>query len=363
MNQVLRKIKTGVLRGLARSGAMDAALSSAWRRSRLLILCYHGVSLTDEHLWNPELYVSAELLRARMRLLRDARCNVLPLDAAVAGLRASSLPPRAVAITFDDGMFDFRERAWPVLREFGFPATVYQTTYYTDFNRPIPRLTCSYLLWKARAGKLCLPEVEGLEEPAALAERDSRERILKLLDAHMAKHTLSGAGKDELAARVAGALGFDYDPFRKTRVLHCMTADEVAAVARDGADVQLHTHRHRTPFNREAFLREIDDNAERLRAWTGREPRHFCYPAGVYAREFLPWLRERRIASATTCDPGICTAGLDPLTYPRYVDTTIGSSANFMAWVSGVASMIPQRNAHGPLRKAASAPIQVTHRS
>jgi hypothetical protein len=30
---------------------------SRWRRSRLLILCYHGVSLGDEHGAAPELYI------------------------------------------------------------------------------------------------------------------------------------------------------------------------------------------------------------------------------------------------------------------------------------------------------------------
>ena len=39
-------------------------------------------------------------------------------------------------------------------------------------------------------------------------------------------------------------------------------------------------------------MREIRDNRDRIRDFTGHEAVHFCYPSGDYAPEFLPWLRE-----------------------------------------------------------------------
>ena len=38
-----------------------------------------------------------------------------------------------------------------MLQQFGFPATVYLTTYYSDYGKPIFGLLCSYVLWRARA--------------------------------------------------------------------------------------------------------------------------------------------------------------------------------------------------------------------
>lgn len=43
-------------------------------------------------------------------------------------VRDEPMPSTAVAITFDDGMRDFYDCAWPVLRERGLPATLYVTS-------------------------------------------------------------------------------------------------------------------------------------------------------------------------------------------------------------------------------------------
>src|SRR5690349_15578915 len=98
---------------MQRVGITSRVASSAWRRRRLLILCYHGVARFDEHLWNPDLYVSAADFARRMTLLRESRCAVLPLNEAIDRLYGDDLPERSVVLTFDDGYFDFGSAALP----------------------------------------------------------------------------------------------------------------------------------------------------------------------------------------------------------------------------------------------------------
>ena len=78
------------------------------------------------------------------------------------------LPPRSLAITFDDGGYDFYAAGFPIIKRFGFPVTVYQTTYYGDYQEPIFNLVCSYLLWKGRDRILQNPKELGLTEPLDL---------------------------------------------------------------------------------------------------------------------------------------------------------------------------------------------------
>jgi hypothetical protein len=95
---MLKQAKMGVLR-LAEASAASRVLSrSSWRRHRLLILCYHGVSMYDEHEWG-DLYISPETFRRRMEVLARTHCNVLPLSEAVYRLQNGTLPDRAVVIT------------------------------------------------------------------------------------------------------------------------------------------------------------------------------------------------------------------------------------------------------------------------
>jgi peptidoglycan/xylan/chitin deacetylase (PgdA/CDA1 family) len=108
-------------------------------------------------------------------------------------------------------------------------------------------------------------------------------------------------------------------------------------------DIQLHTHRHRTPSDRTLFLREIEDNRKRIEAMTGSRPTQFCYPSGAYEEAFLPWLREAGVESATTCDPGIATRSSEPLLLPRLVDSSTLSPVEFEGWLAGVADMLPHR--------------------
>src|ERR1700683_4183004 len=145
----LRTIKRALLP--SNGSALSRIISrSNWRRQRLLILCYHGIAMSEEHGSHPEMFLPPETFARRMEILAQSGSTVLELGEALRLLQQGKLPPNSVAITFDDGWADFRTQAFPVLKKFGFPATVYLTTYYCRFNRPIFRFALAYMMWKLR---------------------------------------------------------------------------------------------------------------------------------------------------------------------------------------------------------------------
>ena len=335
-------------------GLSDFVAQSAWRRQRLLILCYHGVALDDEHRWNPGLYVSGEHLDRRLALLRRNRCTVLPLAEAIDRLYRGDLPDRAVALTFDDGYYDFAARAWPLLRAYGYPATVYLTTARVEHNFPVVNLFAGYLLWKARRQAIDGTGILGLSGTYSLAAPTERQRLVMDMNRGIQKHCLTATDKDAVTRDLARRLGLDYESLLRSRVLTLMRPDEVRRLSREGLDVQLHTHLHRTPEDPEHFVRDVLENRQRIEAMTGRRPEHFCYPSGMYRMAYLPALEREGIASATTCDPGMATRSSDRLLLPRFIDTSLTSEVEFEAWVTGIASCLPRRTrrAHPALATA-----------
>jgi peptidoglycan/xylan/chitin deacetylase (PgdA/CDA1 family) len=337
---MLKRLKLLTLRAAENFAIGSLVSHSAWRRKRLLILCYHGVALEDEHVWNPSLYVSRNLLCDRLSFLRRAGCAVLPLAEALSRLYDGSLPPRSVALTFDDGTYDFYRQAFPLLREFHFPATLYLTTAYCEYNRPVFDLMCGYLLWRGRDRTLTMPEV--LPAPVRL-DAEGRAYAEGAFKAHVRRLSLSEPRKDELLASLSAALDIDYAELCERRVLQLINLDEARELAESGIDIQLHTHNHRISLREDRFRREIAENRERIEKVSAAALTHFCYPSGYYKPEFLPWLRAGGIDSATTCEPGLATAKSDPLLLPRLVDSTALDWSEFGGWVSGVAALLPRR--------------------
>lgn len=319
---------------LRKAGAFSVIANSERRRRRLLILCYHGISLTDEHHWLGYLYVTPERFRQRLAILRQMDAHVLPLAEGLERLRRDSLPPRSVVITFDDGFVDFLRHGVPILHEFGYPCTLYLTTHYSAYRVPVITLVLNYILWKSGLQSIELPAYLPASVPIQTYEQ--RQVVVQsILDRAFADN-LDTLAKNEVARSLATQLGVNYSVIENSRILQIMSPDEASETARAGIDIQLHTHRHRTPRNRELFLRELRDNSNRIQEFTGRQPEHFCYPSGDYSMEFLPWLEEFGVKSATTCNAGLASARSASLLLPRVLDDSLVPTLDFESWLSGV---------------------------
>lgn len=342
---ILRRLKLTALRSAEHLGVFSAVSESRWRQERLLVLCYHGVSLQDEHEWS-EAHVSEDHLRRRFEILQDRRYSVLSLSDAFERLSHNDLPPGSVAITFDDGLYDFYAKGQKLLYEFGYPATLYVPTYYTTFGRPVFDLTCAYFLWKGRGREVSLGNL--LSQPVSLRiplDSERRTALHLSIRSHVNSAGYSAAEKDAMLSELSHQVDVDWEAFLESRMLQLMSPKELATLNRQYVDVQLHTHRHRTPRDDVLFTRELDDNIAALESMgfprEGR--RHFCYPSGDADPQFYSPLRARGITTATTCEPQIATRRTHPLNVPRVVDTMAMTETEFRGWLSGVTSLLVRR--------------------
>jgi peptidoglycan/xylan/chitin deacetylase (PgdA/CDA1 family) len=328
--------RSSVLKTAKMAGLFSRAADSASRRRRLLILCYHGIAMEDEDQWLGHLFISRARFERRLELLHSFAANVLHLGEALDHLRKGTLPPRSVVITFDDGYVDFHQIASPLMEKYRYPSTLYLSTYYCLHRLPVFNLMVNYLMWKSGKSLVELPEF-GVDRPVPISNFEQRQEVFRQLLAWSDANQLKVREKDGIARSLATTLELDYDSILATRILQLMTPSEVADTARAGVRMELHTHRHRTPNDRDLFLREIQDNRACIREFAGREPTHFCYPSGNYDSKFFPWLSEAGVESATTCEPGLASAEMNWLLAPRFLDDSVASEIDFERWLSGFA--------------------------
>lgn len=96
--------------------------------------------------------------------------------------------------------------------------------------------------------------------------------------------------------------------------------DEIADLDRGSTlrfEAHTMTHPNLTKLGREEAMREIRGSREELESWLGRSVRGFCYPAGLFTAASRSLVSDAGYAWATTCEPGVNTAGHDPLLLKR----------------------------------------------
>lgn len=108
---------------------------------------YHSISDRDRD-FRPfyQTNTAPETFRQQMQFLHDNKYPVVSLE-KLAGdiISGRAIEPGTVVLTFDDGEVNFYTAAFPVLREFGFPATVFLTTGAID--NADKSIAAKYLTW------------------------------------------------------------------------------------------------------------------------------------------------------------------------------------------------------------------------
>ena len=90
----------------------------------------------------PTTNVSLSAFRQQLAHLAAERCHVIPLAELVRLLREKKpLPEKSVVITIDDGYRTIYTTAWPLLKQYGFPFTVFL------YGEGLERGYANYLTW------------------------------------------------------------------------------------------------------------------------------------------------------------------------------------------------------------------------
>jgi len=277
--------------------------------ARLCVLVYHRLRDPIDALdtWNPD----AGVFERHVETL--AACfTPLGLAEAVERMATNSLPPRAVAVTFDDGYRDNVDAVLPILKRHGVPATFFISTGYLDGGR----------MWNDTV-------VEAVRATAAPA--------LDLAHWGLPAFPLSTVDERRNAIlAITAALKYEPPPLRQARVAELaeragrplpaspmLRSEDVRTLRGAGMDIGAHTISHPilARIDPAAAREEIEGSREQLRSLLREPVTLFAYPNGRPVRDYGPehvrMAKEAGFRAAWSTAPGLASATSDLHQIPR----------------------------------------------
>lgn len=249
--------------GLARDRLMGSAR----------ILAYHRVSPRYE--FPSEIPMTSPLTFEKEISYLSRNYRVIPLTELGEALRSGSpIPDNAAVITFDDGYRDNYLHAYPVLKRYGVPATIFLATGYIDSHRPFWWDRLGYTIHKTALERLSL---DGL---GAYSLKTVRERFVAVRTLSARLKTLPDEEKNLAIEELVRKAGLDV-PLQLGREM-VLSWDEVREMVRNRISLGAHTISHPilTRLPPDEARTEIIQSQRRIQEKADVAANTFSYPNG-----------------------------------------------------------------------------------
>jgi O-antigen/teichoic acid export membrane protein/peptidoglycan/xylan/chitin deacetylase (PgdA/CDA1 family) len=264
----------------------------------LRVLMYHRIvdpqAITSTHV--SVVSATPTEFSRQMRVLQR-RYQVVSAEEVIAGLRQRRpLPRKAVLLTFDDAYSDFGQIAWPILRRYRLPATLFVATSY-------PADPARRFWWDRLAGSFCQAARHGaISTPCGvlpLGTPKAQQASLSIIRRYLKSipHIEAMTVIDDLCFRLGEA---EHVP------AETLSWDELRELASDGVSIGAHTRTHPalTQLPLDAARAEIRGSREDVLHEIGRVSPIFSYPFGDHDLKVAKVAREEGFDAAVTCRTG-----------------------------------------------------------
>lgn len=296
-------------------------------RRRVAILTYHRFCEKSD-----PFRVSRDQFRSHLEYLKR-HCNVVSLANAVEAVRGqANLPPNAVAITIDDGYLDAYEIAFPLLREFNFPATLFAVTDFVQGEIWLWTDIMRFLLLNSKGKRLTVEFADGSSIAGALGSSAERMLLADKVNGKLKK--LSRKEVNDVTCRIADDLEVVI-PGTPPKNFAAITLDQAREMDLGGCSIESHTVTHPilTKIDGDLLDFEIGESRRRLEIALDKEVSFFCYPNGDYDERAVVSAANAGYAAAVTTEHGFADGAQGMMKLKRF--DAPAAIEDFAQYVSG----------------------------
>ena len=267
-------------------------------RGKILILTYHRFSRDA----NPS-KVSANEFASHLAYLKKHN-HILSLPEAAEHLEnGKPLPRGATVITIDDGYADTYNIAFPLLKRYGFPATLFAVTDFLDEKLWLWTDLMRYVLLDTKTESLNVEFADGEKIEAKLTGENNRLVTAGRVNEQL--KCLPDKEKDTKIKEISAYLNVKI-PGLPTREYAPINWEQAREMDADNLKIESHTVTHPilTNINQTRLDYELQTSKARLENVLGRKVEHFCYPNGNLNADVQASVEKAGYESAVTTDYG-----------------------------------------------------------
>lgn len=279
-------------------------------RDRLLVLMYHRFGIGEEFG-----KTSLKALQNHLGYLQK-NYKVISLTEAVSYLSEGvSLPPRSAVLTIDDGYRDFYEIAFPILRQYSMPATLYAVTDFIDGTDWIWTDKARFILTRTNKADFDF-SINETRMRASLDSHESRLAAAGKINAEL--KMLSDELKNEILLEFSSAMNIDI-PALPQEGFRPFEWDDAREMQKFGMTIGSHTKSHPilTNVDAERLRAELQDSRHSIQDKLQIDEVHFCYPNGNVSVRERDAVEAAGYASAVTTEIRLCEKIEDKFLIPR----------------------------------------------
>lgn len=267
----MSKIKGWAWKSLYSSGAFH--LANAISKSQPKIIVYHRFGPADD-----SKRIGVATFEHQIKLLRR-NCNVMALrDLSALITNGRPIPPYSVILTIDDGYEDFYDYAFPILKQYSIPATIYVTTDFIDQK---------IWLWPDYI-EFVISQTQCRDYSFRVDERQRRYHFENDEDRHQAWSdiadyclTLKNSEKNLVLERLAQELKVSV-PSCPEKAYRALSWEQIVQMAKHGIEIGSHTvtHPRLVTVDTSDLPYEVEGSKSRIESVLGKPIDSFAYPHG-----------------------------------------------------------------------------------
>jgi peptidoglycan/xylan/chitin deacetylase (PgdA/CDA1 family) len=223
-------------------------------------------------------YMHRSFFEAQIKYLQK-NYNVIRLDGLISKLKnGQQVPPNTIVLTVDDGYRDFYDIAYPILKKYSVPATLFVTTKFVDGRFWLWPDKVKYIL--QHSNKLHeLDKALFIEGMKSVDLPNERDRLWGVIISHLL--SISENSKNEYLQLLEKTQEVNVPdcPVEQYQAIDWAQAKEMSA---DNIEIAAHTRSHPSlsKLTSSQLVSEVTGSVNDIGKELGAKPTSFCFPNG-----------------------------------------------------------------------------------